>query len=74
MMNIHYQNIRYINLFKSKLFLFSLGILDLKEVSTNELKDMDQGNKLAVLCGDYLLASACNNLSKLHNNQVKIFI
>ena len=51
--------------------LIHKGILDLKTVSSAELKDMDQGNKLAVLCGDYLLASACNNLSKLHNNQVK---
>ncbi len=36
-----------------------------------ELKQMDQGNKLAVLLGDYLLASACKNLAKLHNNEVK---
>ena len=31
---------------------------------------MDQGNKLAVLLGDFLLASACKNLSKIHNNEV----
>lgn len=50
--------------------LIHKGILDLKHVSSNEYRDMDQGNKLAVLCGDYLLASACNNLSKLQNAQV----
>ena len=46
------------------------GVLDLKTVEPNDVKDMDQGNKLAVLCGDYLLANACTNLSKLHNTEV----
>lgn len=46
------------------------GVLDLKALDTAEVKQMDQGNKLAVLLGDYLLASACKNLSKLHNNEV----
>jgi decaprenyl-diphosphate synthase subunit 2 len=50
--------------------LIHKGILDLKHVSSTEYKDMDQGNKLAVLCGDYLLANACTNLSKLQNAQV----
>jgi geranylgeranyl pyrophosphate synthase len=31
---------------------------------------MNQGNKLAVLCGDFLLATACKNLSLLKNTQV----
>lgn len=46
------------------------GILDLKKVELAEVKEIDQGNKLAVLCGDYLLANACNNLAKLHNTEV----
>lgn len=46
------------------------GILDLKNVELAEVKEIDQGNKLAVLCGDYLLANACNNLAKLHNTEV----
>ncbi len=46
------------------------GILDLKTVDFSDMKDMDQGNKLAVLCGDYLLANACNNLAKLRNTEV----
>lgn len=45
------------------------GILDLKMVESSEVKNMDQGNKLAVLCGDYLLANACNNLAKLRNTE-----
>ena len=57
--------------------LIHKGVLDLNTVVNTELKNMDQGNKLAVLCGDYLLANACKNLSKLHNTQVnrnEIFI
>lgn len=50
--------------------LIHKGILDLKQVNSSEYKDMDQGNKLAVLCGDYLLANACTNLSKLKNAKV----
>lgn len=46
------------------------GILDLKMVDSSDVKNMDQGNKLAVLCGDYLLANACNNLAKLRNTEV----
>lgn len=50
--------------------LIHKGILDLKTVEPSDYNNMDQGNKLAVLCGDYLLASACTNLSKLKNTQV----
>jgi decaprenyl-diphosphate synthase subunit 2 len=46
------------------------GVLDLSVVESSEHENMDQGNKLAVLCGDYLLANACTNLSKLHNTKV----
>ncbi len=58
--------------FKFERFLFILtGVVDVKTISDpNECTQMDQGNKLAVLCGDYLLASACNNLSKLQNTRV----
>ena len=49
------------------------GILDLNMLDLSEVKEMDQGNKLAVLCGDYLLANACNNLAKLRDTEV-IFI
>lgn len=46
------------------------GILDLNMLDLSEVKEMDQGNKLAVLCGDYLLANACNNLAKLRDTEV----
>ncbi|RNA16835.1 decaprenyl-diphosphate synthase subunit 2 [Brachionus plicatilis] len=45
------------------------GILDLNK-NQNEFNELEQGNKLAVLCGDYLLANACTNLAKLKNTQV----
>lgn len=34
------------------------------------LHDMDFGNKIAILCGDYLLANACTGLAELRNNTV----
>ncbi|CAF0791678.1 unnamed protein product [Brachionus calyciflorus] len=49
--------------------LIHKGILDLSQ-DQSDFKDMEQGNKLAVLSGDYLLANACTNLSKLKNTQV----
>jgi geranylgeranyl pyrophosphate synthase len=52
---------------------FLEGIVDLRTINDpTENLQMDQGNKLAVLCGDYLLASACNNLAKLQNTQVRL--
>ena len=52
--------------------LIHKGILDLKLIRSEEHEEMNQGNKLAVLCGDYLLASACTNLSKLQNTHVSL--
>ena len=52
--------------------LIHKGILDLKLIQSEEHEEMNQGNKLAVLCGDYLLASACTNLSKLQNTHVSL--
>lgn len=48
------------------------GILDVKSVEVKLQKDMDYGNKLAVLCGDFLLANACKHLAKLENAEVKM--
>lgn len=36
------------------------------------LKDMQFGNKMAVLSGDFLLANACTSLAQLQNTKVKI--
>ncbi|KAM9842027.1 all trans-polyprenyl-diphosphate synthase PDSS2 isoform 1-T1 [Aulostomus maculatus] len=53
-------------------FLVHRGIVDLKEwtVSDGPLKDMEFGNKMAVLSGDFLLANACTGLAQLDNTKV----
>ncbi|XP_008315135.1 all trans-polyprenyl-diphosphate synthase PDSS2 [Cynoglossus semilaevis] len=53
-------------------FLVHRGIVNLKEwtVSDGPLKDMQFGNKMAVLSGDFLLANACTGLAKLDNTKV----
>eukprot|EP00053_Salpingoeca_punica_P015164 m.138879 g.138879 ORF g.138879 m.138879 type:complete len:432 (+) comp16642_c0_seq4:104-1399(+) len=40
------------------------------ELSGDGKQDMKFGNKMAVLGGDFLLASACTALAKLHNTEV----
>lgn len=54
-------------------FLVHRGIVNLKEwtVSDGPLKDMEFGNKIAVLSGDFLLANACTGLAQLNNTKVK---
>lgn len=49
------------------------GILDLTK-NQNDFNEMEQGNKLAVLCGDFLLANACTNLAKLKNTHVVLLM
>ncbi|KAK5857060.1 hypothetical protein PBY51_010327 [Eleginops maclovinus] len=53
-------------------FLVHRGIVDLKEwtISDGPLKDMEFGNKMAVLSGDFLLANACTGLAQLNNTKV----
>lgn len=53
-------------------FVVHRGIVDLKEwtVSDGPLKDMQFGNKMAVLSGDFLLANACTGLAQLDNTKV----
>lgn len=48
------------------------GIIDLKEWTNSDgpLKDMQFGNKMAVLSGDFLLANACTGLAQLNNTKV----
>lgn len=48
------------------------GIVEPSEYSESESESIEQGNKIAVLCGDYLLAKACYNLAKLQNTEVDI--
>jgi len=53
-------------------FLVHRGIVDLKEWTNSDgpLKDMQFGNKMAVLSGDFLLANACTGLAQLNNTKV----
>ncbi|XP_070698648.1 all trans-polyprenyl-diphosphate synthase PDSS2 [Pempheris klunzingeri] len=53
-------------------FVVHRGIVNLKEwtISDGPLKDMQFGNKMAVLSGDFLLANACTGLARLDNAKV----
>ncbi|XP_078133803.1 all trans-polyprenyl-diphosphate synthase PDSS2 [Sander vitreus] len=53
-------------------FLVHRGIVDLKGWTDSDgpLKDMEFGNKMAVLSGDFLLANACTGLAELNNTKV----
>uniref|UniRef100_A0A3P8XV63 Decaprenyl-diphosphate synthase subunit 2 n=1 Tax=Esox lucius TaxID=8010 RepID=A0A3P8XV63_ESOLU len=53
-------------------FLVHRGIVNLKEWANSDgtLKDMQFGNKMAVLSGDFLLANACTGLAQLNNTKV----
>ncbi|KAM5256351.1 all trans-polyprenyl-diphosphate synthase PDSS2 [Ctenodactylus gundi] len=48
------------------------GIVDLDQLQSSDgpLRDMQFGNKIAVLSGDFLLASACSGLALLQNTKV----
>ncbi|XP_061751731.1 decaprenyl-diphosphate synthase subunit 2 isoform X1 [Nerophis ophidion] len=52
-------------------FLVHRGIVNLKELTVCDgpLKDMEFGNKMAVLSGDFLLANACTGLAQLDNTK-----
>lgn len=43
-------------------------------LETSELNDMNFGNKIALLSGDYLLANSCAELANLRNQDVRIHI
>ena len=53
--------------------LIHKGVVNLAETKPEDgpLADMEFGNKMAVLSGDYLLASACTGLAKLENPTVR---
>ncbi len=53
-------------------FLVHRGIVNLKEWTNSDgpLKDMQFGNKMAVLSGDFLLANACTGLAQLNDTKV----
>uniref|UniRef100_A0A8C7WDB3 Prenyl (decaprenyl) diphosphate synthase, subunit 2 n=1 Tax=Oncorhynchus mykiss TaxID=8022 RepID=A0A8C7WDB3_ONCMY len=53
-------------------FLVHRGIINLKGWTNSDgpLKDMQFGNKMSVLSGDFLLANACTGLAQLNNTKV----
>ncbi|XP_077477831.1 all trans-polyprenyl-diphosphate synthase PDSS2 isoform X1 [Stigmatopora argus] len=53
-------------------FLVHRGVVNLKELTPSDglLKDMEFGNKMAVLSGDFLLANTCTGLAQLNNTKV----
>ncbi|MBN3311089.1 DLP1 synthase, partial [Amia calva] len=53
-------------------FLVHRGIVNLKDWTNSDgpLKDLQFGNKMAVLSGDFLLANACTGLAQLNNTKV----
>uniref|UniRef100_A0A4X2KML7 Decaprenyl diphosphate synthase subunit 2 n=1 Tax=Vombatus ursinus TaxID=29139 RepID=A0A4X2KML7_VOMUR len=53
-------------------FLVHRGIVNLSELNSSDgpLKDMQFGNKIAILSGDFLLANACTGLAQLQNTKV----
>ncbi|EDO38895.1 predicted protein [Nematostella vectensis] len=55
-------------------YLIHNGVVDLAAVPTKEFKDMEFGNKMSVLTGDFLLANACTGLAALNDTQVVAMI
>ncbi|KAM4772787.1 all trans-polyprenyl-diphosphate synthase PDSS2 [Rhinophrynus dorsalis] len=53
-------------------FLVHRGIVNICELKTCDgpIKDMQFGNKMAILSGDFLLANACTGLADLQNTKV----
>uniref|UniRef100_A0A8D0C4T0 Decaprenyl diphosphate synthase subunit 2 n=1 Tax=Salvator merianae TaxID=96440 RepID=A0A8D0C4T0_SALMN len=53
-------------------FLVHRGIVNIGELTSSDgpLKDMQFGNKMAILSGDFLLANACTSLAQLENTKV----
>ena len=50
--------------------LVHTGVVNLKELRVEDKDDMEFGNKMAVLSGDYLLANASTGLASLENTKV----
>uniref|UniRef100_A0A8C5PI47 Decaprenyl diphosphate synthase subunit 2 n=1 Tax=Leptobrachium leishanense TaxID=445787 RepID=A0A8C5PI47_9ANUR len=56
-------------------FLVHRGIVNIGELKTCDgpVKDMQFGNKMAILSGDFLLANACTGLADLKNSKKNTF-
>ena len=54
--------------------LIHKGVVNIADISPvdGDPDDMEFGNKMAVLSGDFLLASACTGLADLGNTEVRV--
>lgn len=57
-------------------YLIHKGAVNLKELllTDGNLSDMEFGNKMAILSGDFLLANACKGLASLRNTKVMTYL
>lgn len=46
---------------------------NIESLESSELNNITFGNKMALLCGDYLLSNSCVELAALKNQDVSIF-
>ena len=55
-------------------YLVHTGVVDLKHLrkADGDPEDMEFGNKMAVLSGDFLLANASTALAQLYNTTVRV--
>ena len=48
--------------------------IDTGSMDSTELNNITFGNKIALLCGDYLLSTSCTEIAALKNQDVSIHI
>lgn len=54
--------------------LVNINTSESLSVESSELNNMTFGNKIALLCGDYLLSNSCAELASLRNQDVCILL
>lgn len=54
--------------------LVNINTNEALSVESSELNNMTVGNKIALLCGDYLLSNSCAELASLRNQDVSMYI
>lgn len=53
--------------------LVNINDTDTGSLESTELNNITFGNKIALLCGDYLLSNSCTELAALKNQDVSIY-
>lgn len=53
--------------------LVNINTSESLSVESSELNNMTFGNKIALLCGDYLLSNSCAELASLRNQDVSMY-